>query len=360
MYDLAAKDYGNRYSVREKRANMNWKWIHAIWFNLAFIATSAMAQTAVTTSGGTANTIPAFTAASTIGNSPIAVSSGNVGIGTIGPGYQLEIDQTPGSDIPIVAFFNNRTPGSGNQTHGISVLSPNASGSGALGSTIEAGASRSALNLGYMAFVSKGSGLTSNFLTFGLYSEDEVLNISGTGNVGIGTTSPTYTLDVNGTVHASSGVVYPDGTVQTTAFNPTVCGGDYAESVDVSGDRTHYGPGDVLVIDPDHTGKFLQSSEPYSSAVMGIYSTKPGVIGRRQTTPKSDDEIPMAMIGIVPTKVSAENGPINPGDLLVTSSTPGYAMKGTDRGRMLGAVIGKALGHLDSGTGVIEVGVTLQ
>jgi len=68
----------------------------------------------------------------------------------------------------------------------------------------------------------------------------------------------------------------------------------------------------------------------------------------------------MAMVGIVPTKVSAENGPIGSGDLLVTSSTLGHAMKGTDRERMLGAVIGKALGSLDSGTGMIEVVVTLQ
>jgi hypothetical protein len=58
--------------------------------------------------------------------------------------------------------------------------------------------------------------------------------------------------------------------------------------------------------------------------------------------------------------VSAENGPIRRGDLLVTSSTVGYAMKGTDRSRLTGAVIGKALGTLDSGTGVIEVVVTLQ
>ena len=35
-------------------------------------------------------------------------------------------------------------------------------------------------------------------------------------------------------------------------------------------------------------------------------------------------------------------------------------MKGSDRGRMLGAIIGKALDPLDSGTGVIEVGVALQ
>ena len=71
-------------------------------------------------------------------------------------------------------------------------------------------------------------------------------------------------------------------------------------------------------------------------------------------------EVPMAMVGIVPTKVSAENGSIRPGDLLVTASTIGYAMKGTDRSRLTGAIIAKALGTLNSGTGVIEAVVTLQ
>ena len=72
--------------------------------------------------------------------------------------------------------------------------------------------------------------------------------------------------------------------------------------------------------------------------------TKPGVVGRRQTTPKSLDELPMAVVGIVPTKVSAENGPVRKGDLLVSSSTLGYAMKGADRSRMLGAVVGEGDG----------------
>jgi hypothetical protein len=58
--------------------------------------------------------------------------------------------------------------------------------------------------------------------------------------------------------------------------------------------------------------------------------------------------------------VTAENGPIAPGDLLVTSSIPGYAMRGTNRRRMLGAVVGKALEPLREGKGVIQVLVTLQ
>jgi hypothetical protein len=44
----------------------------------------------------------------------------------------------------------------------------------------------------------------------------------------------------------------------------------------------------------------------------------------------------------------------------VTSSVAGYAMKGTDRARMLGAVVGKAMQPMQSGEGVIEVLVTLQ
>jgi hypothetical protein len=169
-----------------------------------------------------------------------------------------------------------------------------------------------------------------------------------------------FKLDVVGNVHTSGSIIFGDGSTQATAWTGSLCGGDYAESVNVSDSRANYEPGDVLVIDSKAPGKFLKSVEPYSTLMMGIYFTKPGVIGRRQASPKGAEEVPMAMIGIVPTKVSTENGPIAPGDLLVSSSTPGYAMKGTDRSRMLGSILGKALGSLDEGKGVIEVGVTLQ
>ena len=50
------------------------------WLGLTLMAVAA-AQTTVTTSGGTTNTVPSFTGPSTVGNSPISISGSNVGIG---------------------------------------------------------------------------------------------------------------------------------------------------------------------------------------------------------------------------------------------------------------------------------------
>lgn len=52
-------------------------------------------------------------------------------------------------------------------------------------------------------------------------------------------------------------------------------------------------------------------------------------------------------------KVDASFGAVHPGDLLVSSPRPGYAMKAIDP--KLGTVIGKALNSLPSGPGVVPV-----
>jgi hypothetical protein len=141
-----------------------------------------------------------------------------------------------------------------------------------------------------------------------------------------------------------------------------VGGADFAESVRVGKSDIPYGPGDLLVVDETADRQITRAARPYSTLVAGIHSTTPGILAapRGIDQPSAHAEVPVAIIGIVPCKVSAENGPIRRGDLLVTSATPGHAMKGTDRSRMLGAVVGKAMGSLPAGTGVVEVLVTLQ
>ena len=51
---------------------------------------------------------------------------------------------------------------------------------------------------------------------------------------------------------------------------------------------------------------------------------------------------------------------VNSGDLLTTSPTPGHCMKATDRERRDGAILGKAMGSLNEGKGLVLVLVSLQ
>jgi hypothetical protein len=183
-----------------------------------------------------------------------------------------------------------------------------------------------------------------------------VLDSQGTtGNIIIGR-SHTSGVNTNEFRIDGTGKGFFNGGTQTG-------GADFAESVAVRGEHSQYEPGDVLAVDRAAGRRLMLSRRAYSTRVAGIYSTKPGVLATTHSIDESDalaEEIPLAIVGIVPCKVTAENGPIAPGDLLVTSSTPGHAMKGTSRTRMLGAVVGKALEPLREGKGVIQVLVTLQ
>jgi hypothetical protein len=144
------------------------------------------------------------------------------------------------------------------------------------------------------------------------------------------------------------------------ALNYETGSSDVAEYMPVTMD---FAPGTVLVIGDD--GKLEVTSIAYDTRVAGIVSKEPGVsLGAKEEGNNGEELI--AVAGRVPCKVDAKYGAIHPGDLLSTSDTPGHAMKAEPmeiNGRTFypsGIVLGKAMGTLESGTGTIEVLVTLQ
>ena len=126
-------------------------------------------------------------------------------------------------------------------------------------------------------------------------------------------------------------------------------GADVAEALDVEGSRDTYAPGDVLAISTCSDRTVEKSSAPYSTLVAGVFATKPGVLLTEASVDADlSATVPMAVVGIVPTNVCTENGPIRRGDLLVTSSTPGCAMKADPSRIVPGCLLGKALQDFDS------------
>lgn len=138
---------------------------------------------------------------------------------------------------------------------------------------------------------------------------------------------------------------------------------DFAEMLPSANASRPLEPGDVLVIGLD--GKLTLSTQTYQSSVAGVYSTRPSYLGNGRMSGVAG-YVPLAIAGVVPVKVSVENGPIQPGDLLTTSSLPGYAMKASPVTLMgitfypSGVIIGKALEALQADNGIILVLVVLQ
>jgi hypothetical protein len=136
-------------------------------------------------------------------------------------------------------------------------------------------------------------------------------------------------------------------------------GADCAEHFDMVGDM-QVAPGTVLVIGKE--GALEESSLPYDRRVAGVVSGagqfRPGIILDKQELDSSRQ--PIALIGKVYCKVDADIAPIEIGDLLTTSPTPGHAMKAQDPSRAFGALLGKALRAMPDGQGLIPVLVALQ
>jgi hypothetical protein len=234
--------------------------------------------------------------------------------------------------------------------------------------------------------------------------------ITSAGNVGIGTNTPSVRLDVAGQVRSGAGgFVFPDGTVQATAATGSGGGSQWAnngpniiyynsgsvgigtsnptKTLDVVGtinasstitggnivakyqDVAEWVPaarlvpaGTVVVLNPNKSNQVLASTQAYDTRVAGVVSAQPGLI----LGESGEGKVMVATTGRVKVKVDARRAPIHVGDLLVTSAEEGLAMKseplslGEAQIHRPGTLIGKALEPMESGTGEILVLLSLQ
>jgi hypothetical protein len=134
---------------------------------------------------------------------------------------------------------------------------------------------------------------------------------------------------------------------------------DCAEDFDILGTET-IEPGTVMVLTPE--GALQQSQQAYDKRVVGVISgagnLKPGIVLDKQES--QGNRLPIALMGKVYCKVDAQHSPIEVGDLLTTSPTPGHAMKANNPQQAFGAVIGKALRSLSGGCGLVPILIALQ
>ncbi len=246
---------------------------------------------------------------------------GNVGIGTTAPGAKLEVTRSSQYD--------------GEATAGIALTDTPYPYNTKLDMGVDP-----AINAAYIQTQATTSYGTKNL----------ALQAMG-GNVGIGITAPTSKLHVVGAVR-----------VQGTLTADQVIGATYQDIAEWVPATEPLAPGTVVVLDRRAANHVTSSARPYDTTVAGVVSEKPGVI----LGEKGENRAQIATTGRVRVNVDATAGPIEIGDLLVTSGKAGTAMKSEPL--MLagvaihrpGTVIGKALEPLEAGQGQILVLLSLQ
>jgi hypothetical protein len=197
------------------------------------------------------------------------------------------------------------------------------------------------------------------------------------GNVGIGNPSPQNRLDVRGNVGAtgtlttgsdimSNGQIIAQSNIISgarviaskgflgTCMIPGTGPVQYAGvTCDVAFDLAEMypsleptEPGDVLIVGyaSSPAASVRRSTGPYDGRLLGVVSTSPGLVLEGEHVYMAADNSKLitanktvvGLAGRVPVKFSMENGPVQVGDTLTSSSTPGVAMKATRAAKVLG------------------------
>ena len=150
-----------------------------------------------------------------------------------------------------------------------------------------------------------------------------------------------------------------DGTTTCSVLKVTG-GSDIAEPFSIN-EKDIVKPGMVVVIDKMEPGRLKISHKAYDRCVAGVVSGAGGIEpGLMITQEDLFTGMNVALAGRVYALCDANYGAIEPGDLLTTSPTSGYAMKVMNYEMAQGAILGKAMSVLESERGLVLILVTLQ
>jgi hypothetical protein len=324
----------------------------------------------------------------------IITNTGAVGIGTISPTGKLTVLGSTGSQPALYAAQVTNVPTTTSQNDlGLYAVAGNTVPAGVTNNWGVIGVHGEGWNYGpgTVAFASGGSFVGGNNYTsngnvsfargayvavesgsgtvgtgYGLYIADtEATNDYGihqysaddtnyfAGNVVIGgppTTANAYALAVQGNANFN-------GTV--TGTNIQAHYQDVAEWVPATSDLT---PGTVVILNRGRNNEVMASSSAYDTAVAGVVSAQPGI----SLGIEGEGKEQIATTGRVKVRVDARTSPVTVGDLLVTSTSPGMAMRskpmeiGGNQFHRPGTIIGKALEPLEGGVGEILVLLSMQ
>jgi hypothetical protein len=296
--------------------------------------------------------IAAWAQWSTNSNDIYKNNSGNVGIGTTTPAQLLEV---VGNNQPTIQVTSSGT--SNSTDYALLRLNTGANtwqiATGGSNSTDWSGAfylfNQSGSNTPFIATSGNNFGIGGS-ITGNSLSGAKMVVLSG-GNVGIGTTSPSAKLDVDGNV-AVSGNIVASGNLAAK----------YQDIAELVPSRENVPDGFVVVLDDTQSNAVIASSAAYDTRVAGVVSPKPGLL----LGEKAAGRLQVATMGRVKVRVDATAAPVRIGDLLVTSGKRGMAMKsqavslgGVELHRP-GTILGKALEALPEGEGEILVLLSLQ
>jgi hypothetical protein len=283
---------------------------------------------------------------------------GKLGMGTTTPGYPIDIFNTVGAGSRIVSEGTNLPgayPGEGSKA---ALFVHGNTGTGTFGASSHGVFASSTDARAVTGWSQNFWGVDGNCISSGTYG------VLGTPNEGVFGYSPTTSKPAAHFLAPTGGTaIVADGITKTKTLQ-IMGGADLAEPFDVShAAGVAPEPGSVVVIDPANPGDLAVSESAYDSRVAGVISgaagLAPGMVMQADAEHTQGDH-PVALTGRVWCKVDASFGSVRPGDLLVTSPTPGHAMRANDAGRRAGAVLGKAMTALEAGRGLVLVLVSLQ